>query len=368
MAAQSRRTDPSVERLLFEEGYRFDFFQAVRVLERLYPHRQPVGHDMAPADEVVRFRPHLSLSFPPSAIHRISRADAEARPAEMLVAFMGLTGPQGVLPRHYTELLLEHGRKKDHALRDFLDLFTHRLISFFYRAWEKYRVPVAYERALLRRHADDRFSTSLYALIGMGTKGLRNRLEVNDRTLLSYTGLLAQQPRSASALASLLSDYFAVPVRVIQFVGEWLPLTPENRSRLGPRQAHNALGMSAVAGSHVWDQQATFRLRIGPLTLAAFRRFLPSETAFRALVQLSRFFVGQEDDFEVQLVLQKTDVPRCHLGGETPPRLGWSAWLTTGVGPNDAEDAIFPGNLTQTGPRAGQPLRGEGERQHEREP
>src|SRR5262245_47148317 len=204
MATEGRRTDPSVEEELLEEGYRFDFFEAVRVLERLYPHRQAVGHEALPSDEVVRFHTRLSLAFPPSMIHEVTEPDGGTQPLDMTVAFMGLTGPLGVLPRHYTGLLLERVRRKDHTLRDFFDLFNHRLISLFYRAWEKYRFPIAYERAVANRAPYDDFSLTLFDLISMGTKGLRGKLEVGDEALLFYAGLLAQHPHSASALTGLL--------------------------------------------------------------------------------------------------------------------------------------------------------------------
>ncbi|MDH3599243.1 MAG: type VI secretion system baseplate subunit TssG [Candidatus Tectomicrobia bacterium] len=351
MAAQSRRTDPSVEDNLFEAGYGFDFFQAVRVLERLYPERRPVGQAASPADEVVRFHSHLSLSFPPSAIHHIERAASEMEPAQMTVTFMGLTGPLGVLPRHYTEMLLQRVRQRDYTLRDFFDLFNHRLISLLYRAWEKYRVPVAYERAALQRREYDRFSLLLFDLMGMGTDGLRGRQQVEDKALLFYTGLLAQQPHSASALAGILQDYFRVPVAVEQCLGQWLPLTESNRSRLGGGEGTNCLGVNAVAGPYVWDQQAKFRVRPGPLTLRQFETLLPSGNAFQTLVHLSRFFAGQEYDFEVQLILKAAEVPRSRLGagGVGFTRLGWSAWLKNREFVDDADDAVFVGTSASLG-------------------
>jgi type VI secretion system protein ImpH len=360
MAAESRGTaspleGPPLEDVLFEEGYRFDFFQAVRVLERLYPERQPVGRDANPSDEAVRFRSHLSLSFPPSAIYEIARAEDGGGPARMTVAFMGLTGLLGVLPRHYTELLLERMRRKDEGLRDFLDLFNHRLISLFYRAWEKYRFPIAYERAVSKGEGDDRFTRHLFDLIGLGTKGLRGRLEVEDEPLLFYTGLLAQHPRSASALEGLLKDYFEVPVTVTQFIGQWLPLSEANRSRLGWGEVNNALGVSAVAGKHVWDQQAKFRLQLGPLTFTEFRRFLPSSDGFRTLVAITRLSAGEEFDFDVQLILRGAEVPWCRLGGsgEHAMRLGWSTWLKSLEFTFDADDAIFAARLSRTGASPG---------------
>jgi type VI secretion system protein ImpH len=350
MDPESRRTDPSLAEELLDEGYRFDFFAAVRVLERLYPHRQRVGGEAVPSEEVVRFRARLALTFPPSAIYELTEPKDGATAVEMTVAFLGLTGPLGVLPRHYTELLLERVRKKDFVLRDFLDVFNHRLISLFYRAWEKYRFPIAYERTVANNAEYDDFSLGLFDLISMGTKGLRKRLEIGDEALLFYAGLLAQHPRSATALASILQDYFDVPVEVAQFVGQWLNLSPENRTRLGG-EGNNALGVNALAGNRVWDQQARFRLRLGPLTFAEFRRFLPAGKAFRPFVQFARYIVGQEFDFDVQLILKADEVPATQLGakGVRAPRLGWTTWLKTKEFTKDAEDAIFTGHLTQVG-------------------
>jgi type VI secretion system protein ImpH len=347
MATQSGRTDPSVADLLFDAGYQFDFFQAVRVLERLYPDRQPVGRAVTPGQEAVRFHAHLSLGFPASAIYRIEPAKDEKGPAQMTVAFMGLTGPLGVLPRHYTELLLERVRQRDHTLRDFLDLFNHRLISLLYRAWEKYRIPIAYERAMMHYQEYDRFSLYLFDLMGMGTKGLRGRQQLPDKTLLFYTGILAQQPRSASALAGLLQDYCKVPVSVTQFLGQWLPLAQAYRTSLGSSEGNNDLGGSAVAGSYIWDQHAKFRVQVGPLALTEFETLLPSGSAFHALVQVCRFFAGQECDFDLQLILKAAQVPWCRLGaqGLGAPRLGWSAWLKREAFLDDADDAIFAGTL-----------------------
>jgi type VI secretion system protein ImpH len=363
MAAESRRPDPSVEESLFNESYRFEFFQAVKLLEQMFPDRTPVGRQhTAPDEEVVRFRSHLSMSFPASAIHDIAEADRDGDPVQMTVAFMGLTGPQGTLPQHYTELLLERVRQGDTVLRDFLDLFNHRLISLFYRAWEKYRLPLTYERAARREQEDDTFAQYLFHLMGMGTTGLRGRMEVKDEALLSYTGLLSQHPHSASALQALLQDYFGVSVCIRQFVGQWLPLSAGNRTRLDPQGANHRLGVNAVLGSHVWAQQAKFRLRLGPLTLAEFRHFLPAERGFSALVQLTHFFAGEECDFDVQLVLRAEEVPACRLGRAATftLQLGRSAWLGRQPCAGDVDDAIFLSSLDNREPQKARRMHEEG--------
>ena len=263
---------------------------------------------------------------------------------------MALAGPTGPMPRHYTVLILERQRHKDFGLRDFLDIFNHRLLSLFYRAWQKYRFQIDYEReARAGRPASDAFSQHLFDLIGMGNAGLRGRLEFGDQCLPFYAGLLAKRPHSAAALAGVLSDWFGVKTEVIQFVGQWLEITEQNRTRLG--EANHGLGM-AVAGKRIWDQQAKFKLRVGPLSWQEFSRFLPDGKAFRPMVEMTRYFVGQEFDFDLQLVLRADQVPSVRLG-DKHARLGYSAWLKTHPFTCDADQVLFSGGLTSLGAMPG---------------
>lgn len=336
MATPIRRTDTPLVKILLDEAYGFDFFQAVRILERVYPQRKAVGRDSEPDREVVRFRTRVSLNFPASQIHQISGNGDLERPPEMMVAFMGLTGPLGVLPAHYTELMLDRTRYHDNSLWEFLDLFNHRMISLFYRAWEKYRFPVAYERG-----EEDRFTEYLFDIIGLGTRGLRGRLSLPDQGLLLYGGLIGQRPHSASASAGILSDYFGVKGRIEQFYGQWLKLDEQSLTRLGT--ANSELGMSTVAGSRVWDIQSKFRVRFGPLSYAEFESFLPIGSAFKPNADLIRLLAGMEFDFDVQLILKAEEVPACVLTtrAKRRPRLGWTSWLRTGEFTKDDDQVVL---------------------------
>lgn len=345
MAAESRGTDSDLRQELAHRGFRFDFFQAVRLLARVLPDRQPVGENASPSQEVVRFRALQSFAFPPSAIHEIRPARDDRRPAEMTVAFMGLTGPQGVLPRYYTELMLERLQAKDTTLRDFFDVFNHRMISLFFRAWEKYHCTVGFEQSLLKG-SHDRFAQCLFAIAGLGTAGLRDRLSIDDRSVLRYVGLLGQRPRSAEALARCLEDYFQVPVRVNQFVGAWLTLDEEDWTTIGMTGSNNVLGRSALAGTKIWDQQAAFKVELGPLEFGQFERLLPSGQAYPTLVQLTKLFAGPELDFDVQLRLRADEVPPTKLRSTDTyaPRLGWTTWLKTKEFDHPADDVHFSGS------------------------
>ncbi len=266
---------------------RFDFFQAVRVLERLMPGCEPVGRFGPPRREPVRFSVNNSLAFPPSQIHTLTWPE-DARPT-MAVNFFGLTGPLGVLPFSYTELLRDRIRSKDRSGADFFDLFNHRMISLFYQAWEKYRFFVGYER-----DQNDRLSAHLLSFVGIGTPGLQHRQRIRDESFIFYSGLLSLLPRSAAALEQLVADYFDVPAELDQFVGAWQSLGSDDCCALDAgRPNSDQMGLGAVAG---------------------------------------------------ELILQREQVPFCGLDAPAAPEpmLGWTTWMKSSPGfGRDPADAVF---------------------------
>lgn len=353
-SARRRPASPLIERF-FEEPHGFEFFQAVQVLERAAQRTSDtagfgrIGEDMDPRQEAVRFRAYQAVVFPPAAALQATpptqgEDGAPGRPAEMAVGFMGLTGPSGVLPQHYTELLIRSLRDKSGAARDFFDLFNHRLVSLFHRAWEKYRLPATYERCA---PAEDPVTSALMALVGLDTPHLRHRLAVDDEAVVHYAGHFAHWPRSAAALEAMLTDFFERPVRVEQFRGRWCWLASDEFTALPSRQEPNGafaqLGVNAVVGERVWDVQGTFRIRIGPLDYRQFVSFMPGSRNLAQLVDLARLFVGPTLGFDSQLTLARQEVPFLRLAGEGDyvPRLGWNTWLKHDEFKEDASDAVF---------------------------
>lgn len=354
MATQGGRTNTSVAHHLRKEPYRFEFFQAVRLLERIVRNEsgdrklRPIGTNAPPSEEVVRFRASVSRSFPPGEIDQLKAGDRDLdRPAyEMIVGFMGLFGPSGVLPTHYTQMVIDRSRQKDYALRDFLDVFNHRMISHFFRAWEKYRLPIAYERnQLWNRDQDDPFSRALYGLVGLGTSRLRRRMEVDDETFVYFSGYFAHAPKNAESLTAMLTEFLGMPLEVQQFQGQWLYLEPPNRSLLPtagrPLGQNCQLGRNIIVGDRVWSIESRFRIRLGPLSLTEFRSLMPGGDTLRNLAQLVRTFVGLSLDFDVQPVLRGSEVPELVLDSQNPVRLGYDTWIFSEQLDHDADDAVF---------------------------
>ena len=318
---------------LAENACSFEFFQAVTLLQRLTDLR-PVGGFSNPAEEAVHFRVNPRLGFPASQIQTLEFPDDA--PPEMTVNFMGLTGPSGVLPYAYSEMILERIRAKDHSVSAFFDIFNHRAISLFYRAWQKSRFPVTYSAG-----PRDLFTRYLLDLIGLGTDGLRGRQEVEDEALLHYVSLLGMQARSAGALEQIIEDYFEVPVEIQQFTGAWYGLDEPTQCAMSDMDTPSCqLGAGAVVGDAVWDRQARVRIRLGPLGMERYCDFLPEASAYKALRAITRFFSNQCLEFELQLVLERAQTPGTELDFDAanPVRLGWVSWLRTaplGIDPDE---------------------------------
>jgi len=325
MATHGWGTDRSIDKLLFQESHRFDFYQAVRLLEMLHPDTIPVAEGSEPEKEAVRFKSRVSLAFPATDISRINPSSYNGGPAEMTVNFMGLAGCTGPLPMPYTELILERTWNKDTTFRDFLDIFNHRLISLLFRVRKAHRPGVD-----VTSPEKSHFARYLFCLIGLGTKGLLGRMRVRDRSLLFYATFLTQQPRSMIGLERLLSHYFNATISGVPLCGQWRYLEEDQVTSVGVSGQNQILGHGAILGTRLWDQQGKFQIRVGPLALRDFLNFLPIGGGFIPLCELIRFYVGDELEFEIRLLLADEEIPESRLGLPRGPRLGWTSWLKTG--------------------------------------
>lgn len=360
MSTPSRRKDPSVVAGLHANPYGYGFVQAVRLLERAVAGidgeapthaRNPVARHTPPATEVVRFHATQSLSFPASEIAHLDdkQTGAGVRQWHMNVNFMGLTGANGVLPYHYTELVLKRLKLKDRSMASFLDLFNHRLISLFYQASVKYRLPLEYERfdlGTVSRTSNDSHTKILLALIGLGTAGLTRRLSTSDDALLYYSGLFTNQIRTVDGLKQIIFQLFAIPVEVREFIGQWQELIDDVRTRLPgppcPRGQNNQLGKTVMLGRKGWFSQGKIRIVLGTLTKKQFDAFAPGTPTLKALDEVVKLYINYEHDYEYVMRIQRRDIPRpMRLSRKTPPKLAWDSWLSVNAdAPADIDASV----------------------------
>lgn len=336
MAPQDRPAIPrlNVAEALAREPSAFDFFQALRLVECCNLPQPRIGCSARPEQDPVRLGQDPSLAFAPSTLASFEPASANG-PARLACHFLGLFGPNGPLPLHLTEYATERRRHvHDTTLIAFADVFHHRMLSLFYRAWSLSRPTVSFDRP-----EQDWFARYLASLFGMGLPALCGRDAFPDRAKLSYAGLLADHTRNPDGLRTMIGDHFHLPVRIEEFIGAWLLLPLASRCRLGTSPETGSLGRTAVAGSWVWSGQSRFRIVFGALTLIDYQRFLPGEPALAEVIAMVRIYVGDELEWELNLVLKKSEVPPIALGG--PLRLGWTTWLPQSARAGDAADLIL---------------------------
>ena len=334
MAGPNRTlSDPIIEALA-KNPFAFDFYRAVRLLEARHPELPRVGHSASPSQDPVRFGQKPSLTFAPSTLDSVVLNDAAPR---LFANFFGVFGPNGPLPMHLTEYA--HERQKhydDPTLAAFANLFHHRFFSFFYRAWS------ASQKALDLDRADDQcYSVYAGSLFGIGMESLQQRDPVPDSAKLFYSGRLACQTRNAEGLEAILQDYFHLKTEVQTFFGRWLDLPADSMCKLGDSPESGSLGLTTVVGSHVWDCQLGFRIRIGPMKLADYQRMLPNGDSFIRLRYWVRNYLGDTFLWDVQVVLEADEVPAIALG--QAGQLGWTTWLKTEPLSHDPDDLVIAG-------------------------
>ncbi len=274
----------------------------------------------------------------------VANWNVHTEPPEVLVSFFGLFGPSGALPQHYTQLLNDRARIKDFALRDFLDMFNHRMLSFFYRCWEKHQFPIAFEtsRAVGR---EDHVTGALRGLIGLRTNGLWDRLSIPSSDFMFFAGHFSNRRPTASALSDMIESAFNVPARVEQFVAQWMYIPLEEQTRIGVQplgfSLGNQLGGEAIAGQRVLDFQNKFRVQIGPLGFMKFLEFNPDSPKLRQVFDYIRQYVGPQFDLDLQVILKREEVATTQLGNPKTAHLGWNTWIGDWKKPHHAEEAIF---------------------------
>lgn len=321
-----------------------DFFYAVRwlslQLDGAGRRRTEVGQADRPSQERLRFSQQPDLVFMPSTVTGLERDEALSDRLgydvwNMSVAFFGLFGPNGPLPWHICEVAMARSeREHDDCLLDFLNLFNHRAVSMYYRAWAEHQITVAADRNNL-----DRFGRYLGAFGGLDDERMRDRGVVEGQAKLHYIGLLGLPTRPGEGLAALLSGYLRSPVQVEPFSGRWIEIPRDAQCELS-NGIGRQLGVDTVVGERVWEVRQCFSLRIGPLDLETFSRLLPGGASHGKLCEWVRLYVGDELGCDATLVLSRDEARPAKLGEHG--QLGYSTWMRSTPFDEDVDQSVVP--------------------------
>ncbi|WP_394203314.1 type VI secretion system baseplate subunit TssG [Shewanella waksmanii] len=299
----------SIEQLLLSPN-EHDFYQAVFQIQRQLSDDKAsfhgVGHDSLPNQELIRFKADQHLGFPGQSISKVAIKDKQlshGTAVDMSVSFMGLTGPSGALPQHYSEMVLARLKLKDTGMKDFYDLFNHRLISLFYRAWEKYRYSASYQ--LGSDTNIDSFSSVLQYFSGQSSLAKY------------YAGFHHRASPSAESLATMLREFTQGQVEVAQFQGRWQRLKPEEQTQLGgrcrPEGQYACLGVDASLGKQVWDINSAIKITLSFKSSELAAEFLPGKQKTKWVKALISDYLGKATQFKLQLNATTAQMPTAQL-------------------------------------------------------
>jgi type VI secretion system protein ImpH len=357
MATTRRRKSLSIIDQLIAEPYRFTFFQAVRMVEFAAIAAHKAGSSVSaplllpapPLQEFLRFKTRQQLSFTPADVTRVTYGDQRRDPGkpsdnnldnhmlsdvsglkqwQMTIAFMGLTGAQGVLPYPMTETLLREIKNKNTGLYDFFEIFNHRAITMMYKAWAKYQRPISFESHKIRAtRGNDSITHGLLSLMGLGLPSLQFRQPYSDESLIPLSGFLARGTCTASGLASMIAARFGLMAEIKQFTGTYSELTPDIMTRLGGQNSQ--LGTTTFLGSRCYHCTGKFTVAITPKNHAEFDLLAPGTPLVRSLIVFIRQAVGSELIFDVDVALsgERVSAVRLLKTKSYAPTLGWNTVL-----------------------------------------
>jgi type VI secretion system protein ImpH len=316
-----------------ESGARsYSFFRLVYVLERLFSGGAPVGQLGPVTNERIRLRGDTSLTFASSDVSNLALTkypDNEDR-ARLTAGFLNLYGSASPLPTFFVEELAQDEYQGGaQPKREFLDVFNHRLLSLFYRAWTKYRHSVGY-----RKSGGDPFTKRLLCAAGIdGFRGGEHVGPLHRFLYLRYAPLLGSKSRSSRGLDVVLKDLFGtMGVAIEQFIGHWMLLEKPLRNKLGVN--NHQLGESLTIGRWVYDGTGRFKIVLGPLKYDEYISFLPGGANRSILKATVDTLTRGACDAMLELHVRTEDAPRFQLASPRSSTLSRTTWLGGPVGQN----------------------------------
>jgi type VI secretion system protein ImpH len=308
-----------------------DLFALLRYIEAISAPQARLGYSQTPREDAIRLGQYPSTAFAPTTVYSIEPRGNRSAPLARILS-LGLFGPNGPLPLHLTEYVRDRIRNQnDPTLVAFADIFHHRLISLFYRAWADAQPAVQMDRP-----DQNRFDFHVGALTDLGFASTRQRDTVEDSAKLFFTGHFVRLTRNPEGICQVLAHYFLVPARLREYIRSWIDIPSGEQTYLQGKTVRNQLNRGAIAGARVLDVQSRFRLELGPMTLQEYEQFLPGMRNNIRLRDWLRRYIGIEFRWDADLLLFAKEVPRSQLGGRQ--RLGWTTWLGHRSSPEPARD------------------------------
>ncbi|PLV50478.1 type VI secretion system baseplate subunit TssG [Erwinia sp. B116] len=318
----ARETQPPYSRLsprMEAELTRMNFYRFCQLLEKQHPDRPPLGSTSHPQDDAVRLTPWPGMGFPASELKSVEYSGDDATEApKVRTTFMGMYGVDSPLPTAYLNDISQR-REGHEALQAFLDIFSHRILTQFYRIWRKYSYPATFERG-----GTDSISRSLLGLVGLGIPGTASHIATPVSRFLALLGVLRQPAKTQEGVQAL--------VRL---------LAPETRARVSPYCLRPVaisrptgfygdedflLDGSTPLGDEVMETSSQLLIELITDSESEAQGWMPDGQLYQDFMIMLRVYLGWRFKATIRLTVSTALLAVVPLG-DAPFRLGMSGVL-----------------------------------------
>ena len=234
---------------------------------------------------------------------------------------MGLYGVESPLPTHYTDDIAQRREGHD-ATQDFLDIFSHRLITQYYRIWRKYSYPATFQAG-----GADNTSQYLLGLAGLGITGCAKTAGTPLSRFLALLPVMMLPGRTAEGMGALVRmlapdtratvyhhDRCRIPLKQPVAMSTCQPVSLKHRP---------------VMGTHATDVNGQVLLRLSTDNPEEVRGWLPGGDLHADLMALLHVWLGAHLDVRMQLCVARHLLPDARLScnAEQTAQVGRTAVL-----------------------------------------
>lgn len=299
------------EEAFLQEIESLPLFTAIHLIEsQLLKADSQLGTDSLPKHEKIQLTVSQRLGYEANELTNVT-PNGPNKKFVLQTNLIGLTGEQGVLPNHYSEWVIQRVRDNDTAMRDFFDIFNHRLLSLYYRCWQSYQLSA--QLRLMSSTQSSPIQTVLSSLTG----------HLGDEAIF-WGGIFTSKRRSRAFIKNAIEFHTGCDARLHEFKGRWFDISAEEQTRLCgqgmPEGQHAQLGLGAMLGQRSWNMSAGFEVELIARDPDSLATLLHTGRLNDAKQQIQRM-LGTSKRIRWTLTARRSQLPCAHLAKGTG-RLG----------------------------------------------
>lgn len=320
MERESQPARAGLTEKLGQNIWRVNFYRFCQLLEQEHPEAPLLGTADKPAADPVRFRPWPGMGFPASELNAVETDEEHPElPPTVRTTFLGMYGVDSPLPTAYLDDIAQR-REGYEATTAFLDIFSHRITTQYYRIWRKYAYPATFEAG-----GTDETSQCLLGLVGLGIPGTAENVATPVSRFLALLGTMRLPTRNAEGIRQLVN--LLAPETTASIISpDPVKVQVAQRSGLG-KENRVSLSQRATLGRTGKEACSRILLMLATSDPIEAEGWLPGGQLHTDLQVLLRVYLGYRSDVRLRLTVPVSVLPEPRLGQKHRIQLGRTGLL-----------------------------------------